>query len=215
MGTLIVGDVHGCAAELRQLRELAGAERVVLVGDMFTKGPDPQGVWAQIRDHGIVAVMGNHDQRLLDAIDGQRPRDRHAHECVAALDAFDPAWRSFTRGLPLYRTEAGWTVVHASLHPTGDLLKTTPAMAMRLRRWPQDQPEDARWWEVYRGERRVVFGHDARGGLVRVDREGQPWVIGLDTGCVYGGRLSAWHVEEARVIDVPAARPYYKPRKSA
>ena len=43
-GTLFVGDVHGCAAELSELIRIARPRRLILVGDLYTKGPDPAGV---------------------------------------------------------------------------------------------------------------------------------------------------------------------------
>ncbi len=48
--TLFVGDVHGCADELDKLLRKARPTRVVLLGDLFTKGPDPRGVWSLIRE---------------------------------------------------------------------------------------------------------------------------------------------------------------------
>lgn len=205
MTTLVVGDVHGCAAELRDLLDATGPDRVVLVGDLFTKGPDPAGVWATIRDHGLGSVLGNHDERLLRG----RARDRDAARCAALLDRADPDWRPWLQDRPLFLDLGGWTVVHAGLHPSGDRASTTRKMALTLRRWPEERDTDPFWWEVYQGEAPVVFGHDARRGLVRVDRHGLPWLRGLDTGCVYGGRLSGWIAEEDRVVQVEARRAWH------
>src|SRR5690606_1576124 len=110
--TLVVGDVHGCADELAQLVREVDPDRVVLVGDLFTKGPDPAGVWAQIRDGGYEATLGNHDDRLLAVLDARRD-DAAAAECIARLDASDPAWAPWLRGLPLVLEGAGVPVVHA------------------------------------------------------------------------------------------------------
>ena len=63
--TLFIGDVHGCSAELAALLELARPTRVILVGDLFTKGPDAAGVWALIVATGAEAVMGNHDAAVI------------------------------------------------------------------------------------------------------------------------------------------------------
>lgn len=203
----MVGDVHGCVDELACLLDLVRPTRVVLVGDLFTKGPDPAGVWDLVCDVGATAVLGNHEQRLLEVVDGHR-RDPRAVRCVERLEANDPRWQSWVRALPLTRSVGDWTVVHAALHPTGDLHLTSAAIATRLRRWPDDRPEDPRWWEVYRGERRVLFGHDARRGFVMRTREGRPWLVGLDTGCVYGGSLTGWVIETEQRVAVPAARAY-------
>lgn len=210
--TLVVGDVHGCSDELARLLALVDAQHVVLVGDLFTKGPDPTGVWDLIREADALAVLGNHDQRLLDVVDGTR-QDARAEACVSKLDAHDPGWRNWVRALPLTRDVGDWTVVHAALHPSGDLGRTTHDVATRLRRWPDDAPDDTPWWQVYEGDRRVVFGHDARQGFVVRKRDGAPWVVGLDTGCVYGGELTGWLIDEERSVGVPAARTYRPVRR--
>lgn len=199
----MVGDVHGCAEELLQLLRLGAADRVVLVGDLYTKGPDPAGVWRAVRDHGLAAVRGNHDQRLLDRLAGERPGDAHADAVIGALDADDPAWRDHLAATPLFLDVAGATVVHAGLHPSGDRSRTAPSVALNVRRL-EHEGRRGPWWRLYEGPGPVVFGHDARQGLVRRERAGRPYVIGLDTGCVYGGALSGWLVEEDRLLQVPA-----------
>jgi diadenosine tetraphosphatase ApaH/serine/threonine PP2A family protein phosphatase len=206
MGTLIVGDVHGCAEELAALVRSVQPERLVLVGDLYTKGPDPAGVRALVRDHGASAVLGNHDARLQDALVGRRKRDEAAARCIATLDAADRAWRAHLDTLPLFLEVAGVTVVHAGLHPSGSLERTTREAAISMRRWPGTGPSDPPWTSVYEGGRVVVYGHDAKRGLTRVERGGRPLLVGLDSGCVYGGALTGWVPEEDRYVQVPARR---------
>lgn len=211
-GTLVVGDVHGCADELERLVRDVSPERVVLVGDLYTKGPDPEGVWAQIRDGGWSSVLGNHDDRLLRAMEDPTREDVTARQTIARLDSADPAWAAALRALPLFLDTDGFTVVHAGLAPDGDLGHTTRRMALLLRRWPDDvNPANPFWHQVYQGPRRVIFGHDAVRGLVRVERAGLPWLIGLDTGCVYGGKLSGYLIDSDTVVQVPARRTYKRP----
>jgi len=62
------------------------------------------------------------------------------------------------------------------------------------------------WYEHYRGGRTVVWGHWAARGLVTAPR-----LRGLDSGCVWGGSLSAWIVDEDRIVSVPARRTYVPP----
>ena len=200
--------MHGCAEELRALVDLAAPDEVVLVGDLFTKGPDPAGVWQLVRERGFRSVLGNHDQRVIDAAADPASPDRRARIVAEVLERADPACLPWLRDLPLFVEAAGWTVVHAGLHPSGDLALTDRRMALTLRRWPLEQPSDPYWHAQYTGERRVAFGHDARRGLVRVERDGAPWVLGLDTGCVYGGRLSGYLVEADEVLQVEARRVY-------
>ena len=210
MATLFVGDVHGCAAELAELLAAVDVDRVVLVGDLFLKGPDPEGVWALVRDRHLESVLGNHDDRLLRHVDGVK-REGVAGRCVARLDAADPSWLPWLRAAPLFLEAGGFTVVHAALHPSGDVAQTDRRMALTLRRWPDDAEGQPFWWQVYEGERRVVFGHDARRGFVRVERDGRTHLVGLDTGCVYGGKLSGWLAEEDRLVQVDAKRRYATP----
>jgi hypothetical protein len=206
---LVVGDIHGCADELRALVRAATPDRIVAVGDLFTKGPDPAGVWGVLRDVGAEAVLGNHDDRLLRVIDGLRPKDDAGAACVAALDQADLGWRAWVRALPLFREGIGpYTVVHAALHPSGDLAATAREVALVQRRWPGTKPSDPRWTSVYTGERRVIYGHDAVAGHVVHRRAGVPWLVGLDSGCVYGGRLTGWIAETDACIAVPARRVY-------
>lgn len=207
MRTLVVGDVHGCAEELDALVRRSRAQRVVLVGDLFTKGPDPTGVWWLIRENRWRATLGNHDARLIDALDGYRPTDTHAHQVIETLDAFDGGWRGWIRGLPLFLDVDGFTVVHAGLPPTGSLAQTTRAQAINLRRWPNDaETDNPFWWQVYWGDRRVIFGHDAVRGLVKVERGAELHVVGLDTGCCYGKELTGFIPSTGEFFSEPARR---------
>lgn len=208
MPTLYVGDIHGCAEELAALLRLAAADRVVLVGDLFTKGPDPLGVWAIVRACGAEAVLGNHDAYVLsrwndpDYGTGKLLR-REAPELYAWLAA-----------RPLFLEDAEVVVVHAGLHPSLGVAGTTREMALTMRRWPDDaDTRNPFWYDAgYNGPQTAVFGHDAKRGLVRRERDGRPIAIGLDTGCVYGGRLSGWIREEDRIVSVPARKVWREPK---
>lgn len=213
MTTLVVGDVHGCAAELERLLAEVRPDRVVLVGDLYTKGPDPVGVWDVIKRTRAQAVLGNHDARLLDAMDGKRKKDAHANEVIAALDRKGKAWRKHLRKLPLFLEDVGgFLVVHAGVHPVRGVSHTSRAMAISMRRYPRNDRNATSWHAQYKGSKPVIFGHDAKGGLVRVERDGRPMVIGLDTGCVYGGQLSGYVPEEDVLVQVPAERVYQEIR---
>jgi hypothetical protein len=161
-------------------------------------------VWTQIREGGFRAVLGNHDQWVLNHLDdppGVTPQ-------LDALRDRAPEAIEWIRGLPLWLDEDP-IVVHAGLHPQEGLAGTTRKMALKLRRWPGDSRDNPFWYDAgWKGPRTVVFGHDARRGLVRREWEGRPVAIGLDSGCVYGGRLSAWIPEEDRILSVSAHRAY-------
>jgi len=185
--TLVVGDVHGCARELTRLVEKAAPTRVVLVGDLFTRGPDPAGVWSLIRRHNMEAVLGNHDIMTL-----RRWSPRSSRLPRAAL-----RWlRKRSHSLHGRR----WSVVHAGIHPKRGARQTEPQRAIYQKRY-----QGRLWWKQYRGPRLVIFGHDAARGLI--DR--RPYALGLDTDCVRGGRPSGYLLEADRLISVPAKRAYH------
>ena len=213
--TLIVGDLHGCAAELQTLLEQARPERLLLVGDLFTKGPDPVGCWELIEAHGGRSVLGNHDHRMLQvwqqalAGGGRSP----AHAAARALQG-QPAAGSWLSSLPLFLARPGWLVVHAGLHPSRGPAGTTRDQALCMRRWPDDRSEiHPFWWELWpsqAGASRTgltIYGHDAVRGL----QDHRPASLGLDTGCVYGGRLTGYLLEEDRLFSVPAQRVWSHP----
>ena len=84
-------------------------------------------------------------------------------------------------------------------NPEGE---TTRSQAVRLRRWPDDDdPSNPFWWQCYAGDRLVIYGHDAMRGL----QDHRPRTLGLDTGCVYGGRLTGYLIEADRIVTVPSA----------
>ena len=194
--TLVIGDIHGCAIELAHLLELVHPTRTILVGDVFRKGPDPMGVWELIKKHQIESVLGNHDARMLQMNEAGTLDQMFSAEVVAWL-----------RGLPLMICEQHWVVVHAGLHPMG--LNLEQRQHYLMRRWPDDSSRaNPFWWELYSGEQLVLYGHDAKRGLV--DR--RPFTLGLDSGCVYGGHLSGYCIEEDQIYQVPSAGSYVEIR---
>ena len=173
--------------------ERSRPDRTVLVGDVFTKGPDPLGTWRLIEAHGVEAVLGNHDAAML-----ARPAR------FASMDLPPEAWR-WLGALPLMREVAGWTVVHAGLNPEHGRVGTKRSTALVVRRWPDDTSEaHPLWFRIWSGPERVIYGHDAIRGL----QDHRPDTLGLDTGCVYGGALTGFLVEEDRLYRVDAARAY-------
>ncbi|MFA6108659.1 MAG: metallophosphoesterase [Candidatus Latescibacterota bacterium] len=224
MSTLFVGDVHGCARELNALLERAGfspgTDRLLLTGDAFARGPEPLEVWRLIERLGPQMVLGNHDDRLLRQLQalqqGEETRGRKPDH-QATLTALQPVVARllpWLEGLPLFVVEKGFLLVHAGIHPTAGLAGTSREELLSIRTWPPvEEDNGSRWHQVCPPqERLLIFGHDAPGGLVVKRRpDGTPWLLGLDTGCVYGGQLSGYLLEEDRVVQVPCQRPggYY------
>jgi hypothetical protein len=210
MRTLLVGDVHGCSLELRMLLDKARPDRVFLAGDIFTKGPDPLGCWEIVRDAGARAVLGNHDAWLLRTWSAapQASELPRGHSAAFRVLGDQPELRRWLGALPLVIEDERFILVHAGLNPERGLAGTTRDQALTLRRWPDDEASsNPLWWEVLHpgvDRRLVVYSHDARHGLA----DHRPCTLGLDTGCVYGGELTGYLVEEDQIVQVPALAVY-------
>ena len=221
--TIVVGDVHGCRDELQALLASCGwsaRDRVVLAGDLVAKGPDSAGVVALARKLGALAVLGNHDRRVLRIreIQGGRARDdghpvKPEHQRVVdTLSAADWAYLQalppFLRLGPERPGEPETAVLHAGAVPGLPLEEQDRENLLCMRSIRDDGQATKKitgrpWASLWKGPERIVFGHDAVRGLQRYD-----WAIGLDTGCVYGGQLTAIILPERRLVSVRAARAY-------
>jgi hypothetical protein len=215
MRTVIVGDVHGCLDELLALVERCGDPsdtRYVMVGDLVAKGPDSQGVVAWARAARVEAVLGNHDAAVLRVGDPDVDPPPKAHHVAVAesLDDDDLAWLA---ARPLWlevegTAPASHLVVHGGLVPGVPLGEQERKYLLNLRSITDDgEPtkriEGTPWGALWKGPPHAVFGHDAVRGLQR-----HRWATGLDTGCVYGGALTALVLPQGDLVSIQAKRAY-------
>lgn len=204
--TLILGDVHGCVAELDALLEqlsVGAGDQVVFVGDLVARGPDSRGVLGRLRELGARSVVGNHEERLLAARDARSrgepgPRLGPAHRRV--LDELREEDWALLDALPLSIDLPAHDVrvVHAGVVPGVPFDEQDPWLLTHIRTIdaegiPSHRFGGTPWGARYIGGPHVVFGHNAQ-------RTPQlhPQATGLDTGCVYGGRLTAMVLEEGQ-----------------
>jgi bis(5'-nucleosyl)-tetraphosphatase (symmetrical) len=231
MRRIFIGDIQGCLEPLdRLLQRLKprSGDRICCVGDLVNRGPDSLGVLRRIREIGARTVLGNHDLKLLKLAGGTRGQSIPA-ELRSVLEAPDAAELiGWLERQPVMRIDDDLVVVHAGLHPRWtDVGAITEATSRGLRAHLSGRPDDRiafatevrhcdaagrrpavddpppgppfmSWDHWYTGPLTVVFGHWARRGLVRAAR-----IRGLDTGCVYGGALTAWIAEEDHFVQVP------------
>jgi len=230
---IFIGDIQGCREELERLLEVLrfdpASDTLEPVGDFVNRGPDSLGTLRLLKSLGAGGVLGNHDLHLLAARRGER-RLRPGDTLTPVLEAPDAeALLAWLRAKPFIKTWPGIILVHAGLSPAWtDPMKELSGLnpeaphpnieiATRLR-WcdekgnmpkhetdPPPEPGYRPWHEHMQGrfKETIVFGHWARGGLIH-----RPGLRGLDTGCVWGGRLTAWVAEDDTLASVPAARPY-------
>jgi protein phosphatase len=223
-----VGDVHGCFDELLALfaalgfspRKPAAADRideVWFVGDLVNGGPKPDQVLTLVdglqRSGRGGFVAGNHEDHLLRAIDGDRNPSERTRASLARIDASPVidrmAAQRLLRAAPLTRqfADAGILLVHAApFDPDSD-----PATQRQTALYGplaggsdnRGRPLRVNWARDYAGDDLVLFGHSPHREPARFSR-----AICLDTGCVYGGTLTAYLPHEDAFVSVPARKAY-------
>ncbi|MCP2278600.1 polynucleotide kinase-phosphatase [Nocardia amikacinitolerans] len=237
----VIGDVHGCRAELETLlgelgyaleRDEAGravgarhphGRTAVFVGDLVDRGPDTPGVLRLVM--GMVAagtalcVTGNHEHKLVRALDGKKVKVAHGlAESLSQLEAEDEDFRKatldFCRGLiSHYVLDGGNLVVaHAGLKEEyqGRASGRVRAFAMYGESTGETDeygfPVRYPWASDYRGRATVLYGHTPVTELRWVNN-----TLCLDTGVVFGGRLTALRYPEREPVSVPAEQVWYEP----
>ncbi len=237
----IIGDVHGCADELETLLARLGYERdpesgvfyhpqgrrAIFLGDIVDRGPRILDAYEMVRGmvkagHAL-CVPGNHDIKLARKLEGRNVRVAHGMKATLdEIDALPAAIReiyaqemaAFFRSLVShYVLDDGKLVVaHAGMKEAlqgraspqvrdfalfGETTGETDAFGLPVR---------ADWAADYRGEAMVVYGHTPTPEPVWVNR-----TINIDTGCVFGGKLTALRYPEMEIVSEPARRTYVEP----
>jgi len=222
MRTLIVGDIHGCIDELDALLEecrYSSKDRLILAGDLVAKGPDSRAVVRRAMELSAEAVRGNHDGHVLRWFHASK-KEREAlalkPEHQRVVDALVPKEWAWLDALPYFLRvpEHQVLVVHAGLVPGRPLEAQREKDLVTMRSLTEEGEASSKiegltpWASRWTGPETVVFGHDAVRGLQR-----HPFAWGLDTGCVYGGQLTALVLPERRLVSVKAKRVYVAPGK--
>lgn len=210
---IVVGDVHGCSTELDALLGRVGpvaGDRVVFVGDVVAKGPNTELVLRMVREIGAEVALGNHEKKLLDARAARlagRPSPTKLDSTHARLleELTDEDW-ALLGALPLWiDLGAELRVVHAGVVPGVAMGEQDPKNLLHMRSLSDTGEPSSKWgppWGArYVGPPHVVFGHNAR-----KDPQLHPFATGLDTGCVYGGALTALVLAQGSTPPPPNAR---------
>ncbi|MDI9830601.1 polynucleotide kinase-phosphatase [Streptomyces sp. KAU_LT] len=229
----IIGDVHGCASELDALLGKLGyvdgvhpeGRTAVFVGDLVDRGPDSPGVlrrvMGMVKSGRALCVPGNHENKYGRFLKGRNVQHTHGlAETIAQMEGeseeFRAEVREFIDGLVShYVLDGGRLVVcHAGLPEKyhgrtsgrvrshalyGDTTGETDEFGLPVR-YP--------WAEDYRGRAAVVYGHTPVPEATWLNN-----TICLDTGAVFGGKLTALRWPERELVDVPAEQVWYEPAR--
>jgi calcineurin-like phosphoesterase family protein len=206
---LIIGDIHGCHAELRDLLDRAGIgadDLVVSVGDLVDRGPEPGPVLDFFRARAAsVVLMGNHERKHVRGVLSYSQQVTQAQ--LGGRYADDVAWMA---RLPYHLETDDVRVVHWGLYPgvpldevPEDVRAGTTSGDARLKERFGGRP----WYDFYDDDKPVVFGHAVVGPEPLIVRDR---IFGIDTGACHGMRLTGLLLPERRIVSVPARTDHWK-----
>jgi bis(5'-nucleosyl)-tetraphosphatase (symmetrical) len=211
---IIYGDIHGCYGEFISLRNKINIEEndiEVCVGDIITKGKDSIKILRYIQEHKIKSVLGNHEDKIIRYLQHEKSAnknpitlDEDEQNIVNNLNSKDI---DFLMNLPLFMNFENITILHGGLKNSYDLnnlAKHEKTKILRMRYLDKNQnfiafgkeEDDSTFWaDIYDGNQGfVVYGHQWFDEVKK-----SPSALGIDTGCVYGNKLSAVIFEDNNV----------------
>ena len=233
----IIGDVHGCFDELKTLLQMLGytftpegvippqGRKAIFVGDLGDRGPDTPGVlelvMGMVKAGNALCVRGNHDDKLCRKLKGKDVSISHGLELsLAQLETRPTEFREEVRDfldrlVSHYVLNDGKLVVaHAGMKEN---LQGRTSERVRVfglygeTTGESDEfglPVRLNWAAEYRGRAQVVYGHTAT-----IHPEWLNRTLCIDTGCVYGGKLTALRYPEQELVSVPALKMYCEPKR--
>jgi protein phosphatase len=234
----IIGDVHGCYEELTALLGQLGyriegeqggpkvvpsdGRRAVFVGDLVDRGPKiPEVlrlVMKMVEDGTAFCVPGNHDMKLMRKLKG---RDvQLTHGLADSIEQIERETPEFKQSVIKFLDE----LVSHYVFDDGKLVVAHAGMKEEMQGRGSGKVRDFalygettgetdeyglpvryNWAAEYRGKAMVVYGHTPVAEPEWLNR-----TINIDTGCVFGGKLTALRYPEKELVSVPAQRTYYK-----
>lgn len=214
---IAIGDIHGCAREFEDLLDkldLGKDDRLVLLGDLVNRGPDSARVLELARRHATVALLGNHELRLLNfrKTDDPSHLKKSDYQTLEQLRGRD--W-DYLEAMPLtyHDEELDVVFVHGGFLPDRPWQRQPARIVTRIQvvdrdgepRKRADAPDAPHWSQLWKGPPFVVYGHTPRPEV-----SAEKWSIGIDTGCVLGTALTAYVLPEKRLVQVRAREAYFR-----
>jgi protein phosphatase len=232
----IIGDVHGCYPELLDLLDQLGwsvenhvarhpeSRRLVFVGDLVDRGPDSPNVlrlvMASCAAGTAICVPGNHDMKFLRWLNGKKVQPTHGlADTIAQLEADPLDHRDLTEFLDRLVShfvfdDGRLVVAHAGLKEemqgrgSGKVREFCLFGETTGERDEYGLPERLDWARNYRGKALVVYGHTPF-----VEPRWLNHTVNIDTGCCFGGHLTALRYPEQETVSVPARATYAEPAR--
>ncbi len=204
-----IGDVHGCKEKLEELLNKikpVPEDTLVFLGDYIDRGPDSKGVINLLielsQKNRTIFLRGNHEWMFLEFYYKRDDESwtrweyngaRKTLESYGGIDNIPSEHLKFIENTKIYHTEGKYLFVHAGVKPAVPLEKQNEMDMMWIRREFINYPNPLKGYTV-------VFGHTPQEEpLIQSDK------IGIDTGCVYGRKLTCIRVEDRKIIQVRCA----------
>ena len=212
---IAIGDVHGCADEFEELLEaleLQPEDRVIQLGDLVNRGPDSHRAIELAREYHVQAIIGNHELRLLTARREKRKDILKSYDQATIDQLTDEDW-AYLEAMTRFKHEAvlDTVFVHGGFLPgspwhSQPVELVTGIQVIDEKGKPakrSDAPKAPPWADSWPGSPFVVYGHTPRPTVLE-----RPGSMGIDTGCVYGGHLTAYDITDKTITQVRARKAY-------
>ncbi len=227
---IFIGDIHGCLDEFNELLNKLSydpkEDRLILLGDLIDRGPDSVGVVRKARELRLECVMGNHEHKYIKWFRSQGTKV-DVYDKRAFYTELSDQDITYIHDMPTYIELEDVIVIHAGLKPGIVLSEQKKDDLMYLRYTDSDRKfislkkisklgKEATgaifWTQFWSGPKSVVYGHNVHSYEDPLIEETAPGVFcyGLDTGCCFGGRLTALIWETREIVQVQAKRAYYQ-----
>jgi diadenosine tetraphosphatase ApaH/serine/threonine PP2A family protein phosphatase len=214
--TIIIGDLHGCyteACDLLEACEVTQDDRIIFCGDLVDRGPMPRECVELAMKHE--SVLGNHEDTHLRYRHKKTDKSQlPAHHVYTIEHLNDEHWH-YIESLPLkiYLPEYNSVVIHSGCWPDIPVNKQDKYHLLHLQccgehkksSWPSKSPQGTFWSNFWKGPERIIFGHTGLNKPLHTE-----FVVGIDTGCVFGRELTALILPDDKFVQVKASKKHYE-----
>ncbi len=208
---IIYGDIHGCYNEFMSLRKKINPDKndiEVCVGDVITKGKNSVKLLKYIQKHNIKSILGNHEDKLVRYLEHEKSEKKNPilldDDERSIIEKLDDEDIKYLKDMPLFLQFKNIIVLHGGIqnhHNLNNLTKKEKSKILRMRyldsehnfiTYGKEDKNSIFWADIYDGNQGfIIYGHQ---WFKEVKKNNH--TLGIDTGCVYGNKLSAVVFEE-------------------
>lgn len=224
--TVIIGDLHGTLEEFDELIkkvELKPEDKLILLGDLIDRGPDSLGCVRRAQELKAISLLGNHEIKFITWFRS----NKKVYPKFDFYDKFNDDDIEYIHKMPLYlRLNENFVAVHGGFKPHipydqqkrddccyRRFVSKNGEESLTISRIRREKIKDYCFWtKFWTGPDNIIYGHQVHGLENPKIEEATPNIkcYGIDTGCCFGGRLTAFILETQEIVQVKAKQIYYK-----